>query len=672
MCGIFGLVVNNKSNISQLLKKKLFTNLFLSSESRGKEASGFAFHNGKEIVVYKAPHAASSVVRSRKFKDTSKYFFANAIEICAAIGHSRLVTNGPEQFNVNNQPIIKNNMVGVHNGIIVNQDDLWRNIGSNLRLSELDSELIPTLIQHYFNISNNLKVSIKKTFEAIFGMTSIAFMFSEMNNILLATNNGSLYYQLSQQGDVFIFASEKAILHKLQKEKAFQKEFKSEGIIHLAAGEMIFIDMESGSIETALIDKNFSEGDFNYKRLSDKRSKITEISDSEKDNSYHNTSLFHFKTDIPSEFISNYNKCAERISRLRRCTKCLLPDTFPFIEFNDQGVCNYCTNYKMHEIQGEKKLEEIVSGFRSSQGKQDCLIPFSGGRDSCYTLHYIKTELKLNPIAFSYDWGMITDLARRNQARLCGKLGVEHILVSADIRKKRKNIRANVIAWLKKPNLGTVPLFMAGDKQYFYYANLLMRENKIDLSILGENMFETTNFKSGFCGIRPRFGEDHTYSLSAVDKMKLAKYYGIEFIKNPAYLNNSLADTIEAFKSYYIIRHRNLNIYDFIKWDEAKIISTLRTEYDWEIDPGTKTTWRIGDGTAAFYNYIYYILAGFTENDTFRSNQIREGELSRDVALNLVLEENQPRFESIRWYCDTIQIDFENTIRVINKAGSLY
>lgn len=96
----------------------------------------------------------------------------------------------------------------------------------------------------------------------------------------------------------------------------------------------------------------------------------------------------------------------------------------------------------------------------------------------------------LNPIAFSYDWGMLTDLARRNQSRMCAKLGVEHILVSADIRKKRNNIKLNVEAWLHKPHLGTIPLFMAGDKHYFYYNNLIMKQNNIKISIMGENHLE--------------------------------------------------------------------------------------------------------------------------------------------------------------------------------------
>ena len=44
----------------------------------------------------------------------------------------------------------------------------------------------------------------------------------------------------------------------------------------------------------------------------------------------------------------------------------------------------------------------------------------------------------MNPIAFTYDWGLTTDTSRVNQSKLCGKLGIEHIIRSADISKKKK------------------------------------------------------------------------------------------------------------------------------------------------------------------------------------------------------------------------------------------
>lgn len=127
-------------------------------------------------------------------------------------------------------------------------------------------------------------------------------------------------------------------------------------------------------------------------------------------------------------------------------------------------------------------MKDIACNSKETTGaaNYDCLIPVSGGRDSCYSLHYVVKELGLKPVAYTYDWGgMVTDLARRNIQRMCAELKIEHILISADIGKKRKNIRMNVGgAWLRKPNIATIPLFMAGDKHFFYYAQLLKKTNE--------------------------------------------------------------------------------------------------------------------------------------------------------------------------------------------------
>ena len=142
--------------------------------------------------------------------------------------------------------------------------------------------------------------------------------------------------------------------------------------------------------------------------------------------------------------------------------------------------------------------------------------------------------------------------------------------------------------------------------------------------------------------------------------------------KSLGYFNASLWDTLsgEYYRSF-TEKTDYLHIFDYWRWDEAQIDSTLEN-YDWEKAPDTNTTWRIGDGTAALYNYIYCTVAGFTEHDTFRSNQIREGSISRKEALALVLDENRPRYPNIRWYLDAVNVDYESTIRRINSIPKLY
>jgi glutamine---fructose-6-phosphate transaminase (isomerizing) len=662
MCGIFGLIQKTKNKDTG----KIFRDLFLLSESRGKEAAGFAIKESDKIRIHKTPFPASTLVKSKIFTNEIVKSKNNISRNFIGIGHSRLVTNGYEQFDINNQPVVKNGMIVIHNGIIVNQNRLWDKYGQGNRISDLDSELIPTIIKAATDSGRHLGGAVGEMFREIYGMTNIAFLSDKYDNLVLATNNGSIYYLNDLNRGIFIFASERYILvETLRKRKL---NLSTDLILQLHPGELISINLKLFSFQlakTGIYIDNIEENSYKLE--------LEQIEDKKKTKRiYINTSLNHETIRIRSAFIDEILKRKEAIDGLKRCTKCILPETFPFIEFDETGVCNFCNNYHRINYKSKEALQNIAEKYHNKNGNPECLIPFSGGRDSSYALHYVVKELKLKPIAFSYDWGMLTDLARRNQARICGNLGIEHILVSADIRKKRENIRMNVRAWLKRPNLGTVPLFMAGDKQYFYFSNLLMKQNNLKLSILGENLLEKTNFKTGFCGIKPKFTSGNTYSLSFRDKLKMVSHYGKQYFLNPAYINSSLFDTVDSFKSYYIIKHQNLNIYDYIKWDEKTINHILINKYGWETDPGTNTTWRIGDGTAGFYNFIYYIVAGFSENDTFRSNQIREGDLTRKEALELAKTENKPRWDSIQWYCRTIGIDFNNTVNTIKQIPSLF
>ena len=74
------------------------------------------------------------------------------------------------------------------------------------------------------------------------------------------------------------------------------------------------------------------------------------------------------------------------------------------------------------------------------------------------------------------------------------------------------------------------------------------------------------------------------------------------------------------------------------------------------------------DGTSAFYNFIYLSAVGFTEHDTFKSNQIREGILTREEVMVDMESFNYPRLETIKSYLDMVGVDFEDAM---NKIISL-
>jgi glucosamine--fructose-6-phosphate aminotransferase (isomerizing) len=344
----------------------------------------------------------------------------------------------------------------------------------------------------------------------------------------------------------------------------------------------------------------------------------------------------------------------------------------PYIKFDEKGVCNYCKNYKPQVKKNIHDLETLVNPYRRVSG-DECIVPFSGGRDSCFSLHLIVKELKLKPITYTYDWGMVTDLGRRNISRMCSNLGVENIVIAADIEEKRNNIRKNLLAWLKSPDLGMISILTAGDKHFFRYVETVKKQTNIDLNIWGINPLEVTHFKSGFLGIPPSFEDNNVYISNTQKQLHYQYLRFSRMLKSPGYFNSSLFDTLtgEYFRSFHK-KSDYFHLFDYYTWDEKEVDSILINEYEWELASDTSSTWRIGDATAAFYNYIYYTVAGFSEHDTFRSNQIREGVLTRDQALTLIESENKPRYENIKWYLDALGLDFKSVISTINSIPKLY
>ena len=673
MCGIFGIVAHNNSSYSENFLNKSFNKLGSFSESRGKDSSGICtFDNAsKAIDIIKGPIPISELLNnSNSMKSISKSLKkTNSFKLL--FGHARLVTNGSQLNDNNNQPVVKDSIVCVHNGIITNSNELWNGKSNILKKYDIDTEILLSLIENNISDDKPIERIVSDSIKQLEGTVSVAIAFKNINKFILATNNGSLY-TFTNNKDILFFASEKNILNKLIKRMNFDNLDNFE-LKNISPNYGLSIGLDNFQIKDFSFEESIT-GDKDP--IIERKFKIT-------------TNMIAGKSD-QSELVIDLNKihlspnCSkeklllqypiDEIKTLKRCSKCVLPQTFPFIEFNLQGICNYCLNDSVNQTdKGISRLEKVVEFYRKNDGSPEVLVPISGGRDSCYTLHVAKEILGLNVLTYTYDWGMVTDLARRNIARICGKLSVENIVVSADMSWKRNNIRKNIISWLKYPSLGMIPLFMAGDKYFFYYAYKIKKEMNIDLELWGVNDLENTNFKTGFSGLKPEFDKEHIYSLSLKNKIKLFNYVGYNLVRSPGYINGSIIDSLGSFASRYVTPKSNyFHLFDYLDWDEDTVQNTIINNYNWEKSIDTDSTWRIGDGTASFYNYIYTLICGFSENDTFRSNQIRKGSITRDDALSLVYKENIPRYNSLKWYLEILGLEFSSVVKKINKIERLY
>lgn len=605
MCGIFGFIARGRVN-----QEKVMT-LALHARQRGRDSCGLIYMGRSGYQVNRADYDIKKLISEVKPFDSAFVF-----------GHSRLITNGLSD----NQPVVRGGICVIHNGIIVNDADVWSHIKPT-RALEIDSEVIAAITeQHLEETGDNLDGLADRVLALCEGVVACAIVIPRLGKALLFSNNGSLYLGTDQEQ--FCFSSEMFPLNQIGCSDI--KQVKQDAVV---------LDLPAA----------------------------TDIRVSDNNQRVHNLIP-------PFQFISSEERqLLYPQPSLRRCTRCILPATMPFIEFDADGVCNYCHAYTPRNVPKPKEeLFNLVEPYRRA-GVTDCIVPFSGGRDSCYGLHLVAKELKMNPVTYTYDWGMVTDLGRRNISRMSAELGVENIIVAADIAKKRRNIAVNLKAWLKAPHLGMISILTAGDKHFFRHIETVKQQTGVGLNLWGVNPLEVTHFKAGFLGVPPDFEEKRVYMHGWQKQMEYQKLRFKAMLQSPGYFNSSLWDTLsgEYYRSF-TEKKDYYHIFDYWRWDEKTIDDTLINDYGWELAVDTSTTWRIGDGTAGLYNYIYYLVAGFSEHDTFRSNQVREGEITRERALELVREENRPRYQNIRWYLDALGMDFAEVIKVVNAIPRLY
>jgi N-acetyl sugar amidotransferase len=119
---------------------------------------------------------------------------------------------------------------------------------------------------------------------------------------------------------------------------------------------------------------------------------------------------------------------------MRICTRCIYDERVPGINFDEQGVCNYChqkdkleKQYGTGTEEGERKLNEIVEKIKriGAGNRYDCVVGVSGGTDSSYLIYLLVRKYGLRPLAVTYDntWG--EPVANQNMEKVLDALNVD-------------------------------------------------------------------------------------------------------------------------------------------------------------------------------------------------------------------------------------------------------
>lgn len=367
----------------------------------------------------------------------------------------------------------------------------------------------------------------------------------------------------------------------------------------------------------------------------------------------------------------------EPFDNMKRCTKCILPETFPGIEFDENGVCNYCLDYEPVKVYGEEVFVKVLDKYMGKGKKYDCVVPISGGRDSTFVLHQMMIKYKMRVLGLSVDSGAITPEGCRNIERATEILNVDHVWIRDEnqIKIAKKNTKMKFHAWLQKPSIHTIiPTLNAGDKTMNLRIYKYAEKNRVPLILGGNNVgnssLEQEHFKTGFLGVFP----DERGMYSTCDKIKLSFLFALEFLTNHRNFHLSVfKEYVEGAYVYFfesLLRPKGatpLGFYDYIYWSEKEVVSTICNELDWQGCGDTSATWRIDDAAYPLIDYMYLKLVGFNEFDEFYSKMIREGQMPRDEALKRCLSENAPRFPSLMRAFEELKVTKEDVDEVLDK-----
>jgi len=330
------------------------------------------------------------------------------------------------------------------------------------------------------------------------------------------------------------------------------------------------------------------------------------------------------------------------------CSNCVLPESYPGIQLDDQHVCNFCRAHEKERCPGPEALDRELRNHARGSETPACVVPISGGKDSTYVLYYVTKVLGLNAVAVNYDNGLAHDQAKDNLRRTTDTLGVELVIIRG--AKQTKLLKGNLRSFLARPVPSMVPLMCTGCRIGIVgSACKVARDRNIGLVVMGWSRMEDTPFKA---------------ALLSADGGSVVGGLAVNLFRNPGYFvrGGIATQVLDYIHNYSRVREwgtilrtlhpgiRQLSLYDYVEYDPGRIQREVAEKVGWSC-PDPDNSWQFDCQVKSLQNLLYRSLLGFTASSDYLSAKIREGYITRDQALE-ALENQKSRaskeMESVR------------------------
>jgi glutamine---fructose-6-phosphate transaminase (isomerizing) len=224
MCGIAGYSLSASSSVVRTLAAQ---SLLAGIAERGADAVGFAYRDGGRRVTSHKQRSGASALLER---------VAVPAQATQLLVHVRDYTKGHPRIAANNHPIRHGAVVGVHNGIIVNDDELF----ARNRLARADAEMTVDS-EIIFALAERSRGCTGRALEELVGSMATAWLDEGRPELVLARGMGRPLWVGSTKG-AFLFASTKHALELVERYAAVslrKRELAIGTVLAVANGKVV-------------------------------------------------------------------------------------------------------------------------------------------------------------------------------------------------------------------------------------------------------------------------------------------------------------------------------------------------------------------------------------------------------------------------------------------------
>ena len=348
---------------------------------------------------------------------------------------------------------------------------------------------------------------------------------------------------------------------------------------------------------------------------------------------------------------------------MKYCTSCIYPETQDTLMFDAEGVCSVCRQIEFRDenidwAARRNELDELIAQYRG-KGQYDCIVPFSGGKDSTFQAWFVVKELGLRPLLVRFDHWFYRPLVHENNTRTLKKLGVEML-----------NFTPN---WHTVRELMLESLTRRGDfcwhchtGVYAYPMQVAIRY-ETPLILWGESLAEYMSFYS-YDEMEEvdekRFNRAMNLGMTADDMY--------EFLGGRVDRRDLMPFAYPPRKELMRIKCRSVCLGNYIKWDTRKQVEIIKRELGWkgqavEGIPAQYDYEKIECMMQGVRDYLKFIKRGFGRTNHLANIDIRNKRMTRDEGWALAEEYDGKRPASLDFFLDFLQITEDEFLELAMK-----